>query len=441
MNLKNSKVEILFDNIYHSLVFHDFLKSHFPFFLRLSLKRNKKKRDAFICHVKEKEKIRVVFFFQSVAQWNYDSVYRLMEQNEKFDPVVVVAPFNVHVFYNKQDYLVEMEKSIDFVKRQNYKFLSAYDDKSGKMVDVKKVIDPDVVFFTHPYKNTYYKYHIYNFRDRLTCYVPYGFFISKKSYRNNAGLPFHSYLWKFFVESSFQKQESVRYAINKGENVVITGSLPMETMIDSTYVPKSVWKSQKTPKKKIIWAPHHTIDYLVNFSTFLIYADWMLELAEKYQNEIQFAFKPHPVLKQRLINCWGYKKTNEYYQKWAEMSNTQLEEGDYLDLFLTSDALIHDSISFILEYVYLPQKPVQYLIRDNQKMEESLNELGRAGLEVHYRALSKNDIEDFIRQVVLEEKDPMKATRQQFFNDYLAPKNALLPSKIIIDEILKDIES
>lgn len=359
-----------------------------------------------------------------------------MEQNPYFDPIVVVAPFNVHIYYNNKDYLTEINKAIEYVRNRNYNFLSAYDESEETMIDVKKSLNPDIVFFSLPYKNTFYRYHIYNFRDRLTCYVPYGFFTSKLSYRNNASLPFHNYLWKFFVESQYQKQESIKYAINQGENVVITGSLPMEVVMDNAYQPKSIWKKQESPKKKIIWAPHHTIDYSFNVSTFLEYAEWMLELAAKYQDKIQFAFKPHPVLKQRLINCWGHEKTNEYYQKWATMPNTQLEEGEYLDLFLTSDAMIHDSISFILEYIHMPQKPVLFLMKDKQKTYGSLNDLGQKGLDIHYQAFSANEIENFIETVILCNQDSMKSIRENFYENNLAPKDGILPSQKIIHEII-----
>ena len=79
----------------------------------------------------------------------------------------------------------------------------------------------------------------------------------------------------------------------------------------------------------------------------MTYAADMVELAKKYQDSIQFAFKPHPVLKFRLINIWGEQKTEEYYKLWETMPNTQLETGDYIDLFLTSDALGFLSVPFI----------------------------------------------------------------------------------------------
>ena len=41
----------------------------------------------------------------------------------------------------------------------------------------------------------------------------------------------------------------------------------------------------------------------------------------KYQDSVQIAFKPHPLLKVKLRDKWGEKATAEYYRKWEELEN------------------------------------------------------------------------------------------------------------------------
>src|SRR5690606_6795936 len=143
---------------------------------------------------------------------------------------------------------------------------------------------------------------------------------------------------------------------NKGKNVVITGFPSLDTLLDKTYKPKNYWKHNQ--KIKIIWAPHHTIEgtETINFSNFLQYSEVIVELTEKYKDHIQIAFKPHPILYPKLSKIWSKEKTDIYFTKWKEGTNTQIEEGDYIDLFLTSDGMIFDSCSFLNEYLYT-QKP------------------------------------------------------------------------------------
>src|SRR5690606_23808246 len=117
------------------------------------------------------------------------------------------------------------------------------------------------------------------------------------------------------------------------------------------------WKNKSTKLKRIIWAPHHRIDEKgskYSFSNFLKFHQSFLELAQENSDKIQIAFKPHPLLKQKLYvhKDWGVEKTRQYYNSWAQLPNGQLALDDYIDLFLTSDAMILDSISFIAEYAF-----------------------------------------------------------------------------------------
>ena len=77
------------------------------------------------------------------------------------------------------------------------------------------------------------------------------------------------------------------------------------------------------------------------------------------------AFKPHPILKPKLYKhaLWGKERTDAYYHCWETMENTQLEMSDYIDLFMTSDAMIFDSVSFMTEYLYT-KKPALFLCRE-----------------------------------------------------------------------------
>jgi CDP-glycerol glycerophosphotransferase (TagB/SpsB family) len=152
----------------------------------------------------------------------------------------------------------------------------------------------------------------------------------------------------------------------------------------------------------------------------------MLQLAEKYQEEVQFAFKPHPVLKFKLINLWGLEKTEEYYKRWENLSNGQIEQGDYIDLFKTSDAMIHDCGSFTAEYLYT-QKPVLFQIRD-EKVKDEFNSFGQLCFEKHYHAYTIEETETFIREIVINGNDPKAEEREQFYKQYLYPKDGVMPS-------------
>ena len=156
----------------------------------------------------------------------------------------------------------------------------------------------------------------------------------------------------------------------------------------------------------------------------------MLVLAKKYRDEIQFAFKPHHLLKYKLIQLWGADRVEAYYQTWKDMDNTQLEESGYEDLFIGSDAMVHDSGSFVTEYLYV-DKPVMFLLSDSMS-QANYHTFGKMAFDNHYKGRSIEDIERFINDVVLKGDDPMKASRKDFYTNYLVPQDGLLPSQKIM---------
>ena len=424
-----------FDSVYKTIAFGDFLIAAFPFCLKQEAKREERMHQKLISELSAKKKIVVAFFMQTPSVWKLDRLYAAFEKMERFEPIVVVCPFNVHLNYDKSEMAKVMSQTESFVKQMGYRYFQTFDKANGRWRNVRKEINPDIIFYTKPYKDTLPQYHIYRFKDKLNCYAQYGISCID-IYRTNYNLPFHNLLWRFFVETEYQRGYSQQYQTCGGTNTVVSGSLGMETLMLPDYKPVDVWKPQTKRKKRIIWAPHHTVDYLFNFSNFFAYCDFMLELAEKYKDEIQIAFKPHPVLKFKLLNIWGEERTEAYYQRWRDLPNGQLEDGYYTDLFLTSDAMIHDCASFTAEYLYT-RKPTMFIVKD--KDANHWNTFGQMCFDLHYHAYQPADVEEYIKNVVIAGNDPKAAEREQFYTDYLYPKDGVMPSQKIVDTIVNEL--
>jgi CDP-glycerol glycerophosphotransferase (TagB/SpsB family) len=193
--------------------------------------------------------------------------------------------------------------------------------------------------------------------------------------------------------------------------------------------------------KRIIWAPHHTIDFRegLGYSNFLRYHQIMLDIAENYKDKIQIAFKPHPLLKVKLSKHeeWGKQRTHNYYLTWENLDNGQLETDDYVDLFNTSDAMIFDSASFLAEYLYCG-KPSLFTFSDSNT-KDRFNEFGKLALEQHYHAYNETQIMDFIENVVCAGKDIKKENRKVFYHKHLIPPNDKTASENIYNEIINAI--
>lgn len=390
---------------------------------------------------KQKEPIRVVFFVIEASNWKYDYLYKTMAANPCFDVSVVVC--------ERKDILDDkarmeaMRKCLAMCEKYGYRVYAGYDEKAGKVFN-PQTLHPDVIFYSNPYKGFYRReYWMSSFKQSLICYSNYSYEIIPFSWAF-AG-PMQNLAWRYFSESKGHQQLVAKYSPFGGHNTVVSG-YPMMDAYMHNQAEGEEWKIEDRKIKRIVWAPHQSIfDYkmsndaaAVHFSTFLLYADFMLELAEKYKDKIQIAFKPHPFLKNNLYNHseWGYERTDKFYAEWEKRDNTCFVEGDYVDLFCSSDALIHDCGSFTAEYM-CTGKPCMYLA--TYMNGDNMNEMGKGAFESHYHGLSKEDIEAFVRNVVIEGKDTMKEQRKAFYDANLLPPNGVTVAENIINEIKKEI--
>lgn len=384
---------------------------------------------------KRNQRIKVVFILKDSAEWKYDSVYQLMDKDDAFDPVILICPL---ILYPNLEHATKLYKSTyAFFKERGYNVIKASEDVVGETIDIAD-LKPDVVFYSSPWTQYIHsKYNEKSLKKYLKCHVNYGF-------SNTAGewgyaSAFHGLMWRYFAECEDIKTIALLAQKREMQNIVVTG-YPIYDAYQSAKNDASVWKNDDPKFKRIIWAPHHSIEGhngLLSFSTFIENAEKILDFAENNKDKFQFAFKPHPLLLQALYNHpqWGKAKTDAYYKKWAEGENTTLQTGTYMELFKSSDAMIHDCGSFIIEYLYT-QKPVLYL---GNNREEQSNIVGKKAYRCHYHGLSISDIEQFLNKVVLEGDDSMKSEREQFHDEVLLPPNGCSVAENIVNEIKKEL--
>ena len=412
------------------ILFHypDVIRTHVPFLYQQWIKRSRRNSMKVARRLHDKERIEVAFLLAVPGMWKHDYIFRAMQKSEKYHPYVVIMPYSVYKGYSEDEIQNTIRRTEEFVKDRGFEYIIPYDKKRNRWEDIKKTLAPDIVFFTIPYKDLEPKFHPKHFSKSLTCYATYGF-SSMKLFRNNYQKLALNICTAYFMETPMHKRFAEQYAQARGRNCYVTGYSGCEVYLRDDYTPKEVWRKQEVAKKRIIWAPHHTIDGTFSVSTFLDVCDMMLEVAEKYADRVQFAFKPHQFLKFKLIEMWGAERTEEYYRRWNEMPNCQLVEDDYIDLFIGSDAMMHDSCSFTTEYLY-QRKPVMYLLKNNP--QEVFNDFGIMSFEQHYHGRTREEIEHFIEEVVLAGNDPKKESRERFFQQYLGPYNGALPSENVM---------
>ena len=299
-------------------------------------------------HLRRKHKINVVFVAMNLSMWRYQGICEKLSKNTKFNVVVLILPC---VTYSPSQQERDRDALVSYFKSRNIPYVIGRAD-SGTFLNIRQVLSPDIMFYPQPYELIFNpEVDFKQFYDKLLCYIPYAFWTSTGDFSYNC--PLHNKAWKLFYSTSMHQKDGVEIARNKGRNIEVVGYPNADEYLFRHHI--DTWRPQSRPKKRVIWAPHFSIydGGPIKQSNFLWMAELMLELAKKYSDRIQFAFKPHPVLYSELCKHkeWGIKRTDSYYKQWCTLENCQLETEEFIDLFMTSDAMIHDCGSFCVVVV------------------------------------------------------------------------------------------
>lgn len=391
-----------------------------------------KKRDKIIDNIKSKPIKKILFFILNMDMWKYDKLLKLLIKDERFD--VTIVSFDMPQL-DKINSRIQQKRIASYCEDNGVKFIPGYDYENDTFNDLSTV-HPDIISYTQPYNQGYEPWLIDSFiANSLFIYTPYGVSVTQGKHFYDTLLT--NIAWKIFVGSNIEKDIINSDLSISSDNQVVTG-YAITDILRNPILEKNPWKSNK---KKVIWAPHHSLDNRYSFSSsnFERIYDKMIDIARKYSNQIEFAFKPHPILKERLIEKWGYEKTTAYYKKWQDMPNTFLCEGEYAPLFAYSDALIHDCASFVCEYL-LTMKPALYITQDSSIPKSVNNKLGELCFNQHYHAKDIFEIEDFLSSVVIGGNDILKSEREVFVTKELLPSNGNTVGQNMMNELLKLID-
>lgn len=376
--------------------------------------------------------VKVVFFAIDIALWRYQHLYELMAADSRFQPTIVLSPCP-----GRKQREQDAAGLRRFFDSKNTTYIDYHE--GDKPYDVKGIINPDIVFYPQPYEHLLCPEHdCLNFYDRLVCYASYYFPIGVQWAYN---LHFSNRAWRIYYSLPYQIDLAKKKAFNHGCNTRMVGYANADDFLKRQHV--DAWKQMADgkPRKRLIWAPHFSICSPPYRSNFLWMADLMVDIAKTYSDQLQIAFKPHPALLTQLYGHgqWGKERTDAYYKEWETMENTQLETGEYIDLFMTSDAMVHDSASFVAEYHY-SQNPVMFVARDLTPIMADVSTVGKAAYDAQYIGETESDVRQFIDHVVLAGEDPLKSKREAFFRDSLLPPNNKSVAQNILDDIIESLQ-
>jgi predicted glycosyltransferase len=137
------------------------------------------------------------------------------------------------------------------------------------------------------------------------------------------------------------------------------------------------------------------------------------------------------MLKQALLHAgvMAEEEVDAYYRAWSEVGEVY-DQGDYFDIFKSSDLMITDCASFLAEY--LPSG--HPLIRLVNGRSCDLDKLGKRFSDCYYNVHDEAELRQVFEELVLRK------------NDYLAPHRNEIAATLIdraetaADKVLRDLE-
>ncbi len=368
-------------------------------------------------------RLKVCFLVSSIEKWHCDLLYHLFENHKHFEPHIILSA--------SVDNIDRMHDLFNIFKQQYDSVHVGYDYNKKEYIPWH-VFSPDIIFFQEPWDIPVQHNVFTAAKYALTCYTPYCFHLMNSPY--NYLEKFHRFLWAYFVEDQSYVDDYNR--VYHANNCIAVGSLHLDRYRSNRPPNDDFWHDDGHHKLRIIYAPHFSFDNTHRTATFQQNGIFLQQLASMYP-QTTWAFKPHPTFKQQLImlNMMSQDGVNEYYNNWKQYGNV-FSDVDYRDLFLTSDSLITDCISFLADY--LPtKKPVFHLRRDSQAVP--FNEFGQSIIDTYYQIHNNAELERLFSQVIINGHDTLRPFREEKASSIIGdPEKS--GSQRVIDYIASKLE-
>lgn len=368
--------------------------------------------------IKRKEKIKVGFWVLTNSTWAYQSLYDEMMQSDIFEPIVFLPRFIPSPRIDEFEADKILAENIEFFKSKNINYEIVYDAQHDKYIDLHD-FGTDIVFYQQPYGMHRIQNIPFVSAFALCACVSYCFYILDYhfSYLDN----FHKLLWKNFVECEEYKEKYKKR--NGAKNCVASGYLRLDDF-------RKFDNFKKDDRKLVIYAPHHSVNSSHLCGTFAENAYFILDLIKKHK-DIQWVFKPHPMLYYTVIQngVMTKEEIDNYFRQWEELENASVyTKGDYYELFMQSDLMITDSLTFLVEYL-VTQKP---LIRPISKCEFiHFTNLAQKLIKNYYNTNSNEELLAVFSRVLLNKDDYMAPKRLTSLKYLELDKNKTIAAKMI----------
>ena len=375
----------------------------------------------------EEGQIKVVFLGQYPSVWNkLKTVCEAMLKDDRFLVEIIAIPENLNAVTDST-YEFYHELYGDCV-------VNAY--QSGSWYNLKES-NPDYVFMQRPYDQYLPDSYASNIISSYTkvCYVNYGYQLLKQTMDVCLSKKFLRNVYLFFAENYLVEDYNTRrFALSHKKKYRKTVNIGYPALEDFMKRGKE-YKDEKTGTPKILWTPRWTEDKFLGGSNFLRFKDDVVEYVKK-NNASKLVFRPHPMTFDHMVSVgkMTQKEVDDYLAIYAADERLEYDNSkDYTKVFWTSDILLTDISSIIIEY-FITGMPIVYC-ETGAKSDEFFDEI----LSVLYRVNDWQEAETTL-DMLLAGQDPLKEKRMKKVEQLFGGKIENVAERFL-EEIYQDYVS
>jgi len=371
-------------------------------------------------------KVRVVFVVADLAIWEtFASLYSRLSRLEKFS-VSVVAFRRIDVKTT-----VEAESTRKFFEAQSvdYSFLESETEVNSFRWDLC-----DFAFFTLGEGAFPANLKIGNAsRYCRTIYMAYGALLGDHfDYQYNSNS--QHLAWRILAATMEEVRNYRSVARRPNSRVVYAGYSKFESMASER-------AGQATPARpQVLWAPHWTVGNADHnrFGSFDQFAMPMLDVLRNWRC-LDFVLIAHPNLRHELGNrsLMSEIEFSDYLREYSSEPNGKLAGVESTaKLFVSSSAMISDSISFLADYLFTGN-PLLFM---NRRDRRRLNPTGELVIGAHYHGFSIAEVDEFLKMLTDTTLDVNK-TKRDALRRLIWEEDAPQPSDVVYQMLFQSVSS
>lgn len=351
-----------------------------------------------------KRKMKIAFFVSELAKWKGQALYDLMARSTTFEPQIIVYLMTVEKGDSHAEQEIAIAAKVDFFRNKGLSVKSLWNVAEQRFM-IEKMSDIDICFYQQPWDIPPAPCPRQIANRTLSFYFPYYVSSYDDQYQLNLLLP-HEVFRLLVLNENQKKIYADKWFMWRYCGEMITLGHPFVDLLTKTTV--SDFSNQS-----VIYAPHFSFPIedhkrLFPASTFLDNGHLLLEFAKNHP-EINWVFKPHPLLRRELVDTytWTKEEVDTYYEEWESIGKA-CYTSDYIDLFMDSRVMITDCGSFLTEYSCTGHPLIHLIpgklpVKPNPVVEDLFN--------YFYQAPNNTVLFQLLDRIVLKGEDPLKEKR------------------------------